>query len=137
MTTPSLTDLKTTATAPKDLVAKNEFQKYTSSRQAVRLITDNGFRITFTDHTFLTQNEGAIEYLDREIAKGLRSITKGDVLTTEDLDPMAVLRKKFFAEFQEKQAKERADAANGIFPDMGTTAGASTVKPASSATVAK
>ena len=117
-----------TETSPENLLAENKFQKYTSAREAMRMVTTTGFRITFTKHTYLTQNPEAIAYLDEEIAKGLREVVKGDVLTTEDLDPMAALRKQHYAEFKAMQEAEQLAALQGKSKDMGTTVGAPLLK---------
>lgn len=116
---------------------EQEFQEYTSARSSTRLITESGFRITFTNFQYLTQNEEAIAYLDEQIKLGLAGITKGKVLTTSDLNPMEALRKTMEAEIRAKIAEEAKNEALGITKDMGVTGGAPSISPASSKAVAK
>lgn len=112
-------------TEPKtEVKAKAEpenFQEYKSAKSAMRLVTADGFRITFTNFRYLTQNSNVIAYLDAEIANGMHSITKGDVVTTEDLDPNAAIKRQAVADYIAEQKKLKADAADGKFPDMGST----------------
>lgn len=124
-------------TAPAQPAQEEEFQQYNSAKPSVRLITEAGFRITFTNYTYLTQNEDAISYLDRQIASGLQGITKGEVVTTSDLDPMAKLRKELEAKIREELAQEAANAAKGITRDMGDTESKAGIKVATAKDVAR
>ena len=114
-------------TAPPEQV----FQQYKSARPAIRLVTPTGLRITFTNFQFLTQNEEFIAYLDLEISRGLQGITKGDVLTTSDLDPMQSMRKKVRAELLAELQEEASNAAAGISKNMGETKNRAQISPAS------
>lgn len=117
---------------------EQEFQSYACSRSSTRLITPAGFRITFTDFKYLTQNEDAIAYLDYEIQAGnLIGITKGKVVTTSDLNPMEALRKTVRAELIAELAEEAKNSALGIVKDRGKTAGAPNLNVASTKTVAQ
>jgi hypothetical protein len=100
---------------------EKEFCSYHSSRLATNLITPAGGKISFTGNQFITDNEDHIAYLDGEIKKGLPGVTKGDNVTSSDLDPMSGLRKKFYAEFEKEQAEKAKAAALGKVPDMGST----------------
>lgn len=100
-----------------------QYQHYQSARVAMRLITDKGKPIIFTGFEFLTQDKAIIEYLDNEIAEGMTSIVKGSLVTLDDRDPMAAMKRKWQKEYDEKLAKEAGDKARGISQDMGSTEG--------------
>lgn len=122
---------------PETPPQEEEFQQYHSAKPSVRLITDNGFRITFTKFQYITQNQDAIDYLDAQIKLGIPGIIKGEIVTTTDLDPMAKLRKEIEEEVRAKLIKEAKDEALGIEKDMGETESKAGMKVASSKTVAK
>lgn len=109
--------------------AIKEFQTYKSSRRAMQMLTETGRKIRFTEFLFITKDRELIAYLDSEIELGSRDITKGEKVSTDERDPMAVLRAKHFKEFQDMQAKEAANRALGITRDMGKTEGAPTLNP--------
>jgi hypothetical protein len=115
---------------------EQEFQQYKSARPAVRFVTSVGLRITFTNFQFLTQNPDAIDYLDLEIARGLQGITKGEVLTTSDLDPMQSMRKKVRAELLAELEEQAKNEAAGKSKDMGSTENKAQISPASTKQVA-
>lgn len=105
-----------------DPAKEKKFQVYHSAKASVRTMTDKGKRISFCAYEFITEDKDIIAFLNEQIEqKGLSGITKGALVSAEDKDPMAVLKRKHFAEFLADQAKAKADAANGIFPDMGDT----------------
>lgn len=99
-----------------------KFAKYTSSRESMRIITDAGFRVTFTKFTYITENPEVIQFLDTEIKLGLNVIKREEDVTSSDLNPMAAMRKKFFAEFEAEQKKEAMAKLSGESKDMGSTA---------------
>lgn len=99
------------------------FRVFKSSRSSTRLITDKGFRITFTAYQYITQNKDAIEYLEKCIAEGVPGISDAGTTTAEELNPENAARKKYFAEFLAMQ-EELANPNR----DMGATAGANAVK---------
>lgn len=107
---------------PKTLVEEGKFQEYKASRSSVRLITKGGTRITFTNFRLLTQTKEVIEYLDDEILKrGIPGITKGDLLTLDEVNPMQTLRRQVKAELLEELKQEASDKAAGITRNMGET----------------
>ena len=135
------------APAPADMLAilrakaeaapvEQEFQQYKAAKAAVRLITREGIRITFTNFQYLTQNPDVIDYLDEEIAKGLQGITKGGVLSTSDLDPMQSMRKQARADLMAELEQEALDEAKGVSKDMGETEHKAQISPMSSKSVA-
>jgi len=129
----------TPTTAPKEatsLVDSKQFQEYKSSRSAMRLITDTGIKITFTNFRLLTQTKEAIEYLDKEIASGLPGITKGKLLTLDEVNPMETMRRDLESKIRKELAEEAKQAALGNTKDMGSY-GAANLNPSSSKTVAK
>lgn len=118
-------------TEAKPAEAKLEhFKVYACSRSSTRLITPKGFRITFTDGKYITQNEEAIAYLDQCIKDHVPGITFSCDATSDDLNPEAALRKKHIAEYLAEQALlTRSDR------DMGYTSARPAIEPASSETL--
>ena len=131
-----LANLKAKEDTKEDAPVEAQFQQYRSARPAVRLVTHSGLRLTFTNFQFLTQSEEAIAYLDSEIAKGLQGISKGDVLTTSDLDPMQSMRKQVRAELLAELKVAAANEAVGNSRDMGETENKAKISPASTKQVA-
>jgi hypothetical protein len=98
-----------------------KFQHYASSRGNIRLVTAQGIPISFVNFKYITDNAHCIEYLDSEIALGIGIITKGELMTAKEADPMEALRAKFIAEYEAERAAEVPNdmgttAANGIVP---------------------
>ena len=107
---------------PPVLKEEQEFACYNCTRNSTIVITPKGKRLAFSAHKFITADDEAIAYLDKQIAnKSLPGITRGDNVTTSDMDPMQAMRKKFYEEFQAEQAEAARKAALGEIPDMGST----------------
>lgn len=104
------------------------FRVFKSARPSVRLITESGFRITFTGYKYITQNEEAIDYLERCIKARVPGITDDGSITSDELNPETAMRAKYYAEFLAEQK-----ALQDPNRDMGTTEGASKIKVASTA----
>ncbi len=122
---------------PKSLVVAEKFQEYRSSRSAMRLITTGGIKITFTNFRLITQTKEVIEYLDDEITKkSIPGITKGELLTLDEVNPMQTLRREMEAKVRAEMAEEAKSAALGKSPDMGETANRSYIAPLGSNSVA-
>ena len=99
-----------------DKTPELKYQHYSCSRQAMRMISTGGRKITFVGYQYLTCEQEIIDYLDNEIAQGLRVITKGDLLTSKEADPLEKLKEKHIAEYLATQrAAQKGDA------DMGNT----------------
>lgn len=113
--TPSAT---TTAQTPEE----KKYQHYSCSMNAMKTITPTGKKIVFVRGELITDDKEVIEYLDDQISKGLKMFTKGALLTHEEADPMANLKKKFIEEYLADQEKKKQDAALGKLPNMGSTA---------------
>jgi len=96
-----------------------KYQHYKCSRTAMRLITKKGKKVIFTGFEFLTADKDIIAYLDDEIEQGMNIIVKGELLTAEQTDPMAALKRKWLAEHLASEQKEKGDAANGLFKNLG------------------
>ncbi len=96
-----------------------EYQTYICSRVSTILISKIGQRIRFSNFTFITKEQSIIDYLDEEIAAGLKDITKGERVFTSDKDPMAALRAKHFKEFEDQKEQEAKNKALGITRNMG------------------
>lgn len=123
---------KTAATA-----AVPKWQHYASARPALRMITKEGIRISFTKFSFMTQQQEVIDYLDDEIAAGLNVITKGELLTAEESDPLEALRRKHIAEYKQEQEDAKLAELRGESRDFGSTAGnGAKLKPTSTKDVA-
>jgi len=106
---------------PEPKVPERKFQHYKCSRRSMKMITKKGRLIIFINFKFITDDVEYIEYLDTEIASGLRDVTKGALMTSEEADPMTALRRKFFAEFAAEEAEKVRAKALGEFPEMGRT----------------
>ncbi len=113
----------------KDDTPAEQYQQYTSSRISTCLITPTGKRINFTNYEYYTKDPEIIAYLDNLIKARVRGFTKGAVVTAEDINPMAALKRKHIQEFLDSQAgrkfdslKENASGAGagaGILPTTG------------------
>jgi len=90
---------------------EKQFQTYSSPKSSFRMMTPKGRRINFIKGKHITCIPEEIEYLDDEIAAGIRFITKGEPVTSEDLDPMAALKKRLRAEILAEQAANLNEAA--------------------------
>lgn len=96
------------------------YQHYSSARVALRMITPRGKRINFVNHSFITDDEEIISYLDSEIRGGLNVISRGERMTHDAADPMSALKRKIIKEFLASQEKEAQRAAE-LVPDFGNT----------------
>lgn len=105
----------------KNSQSEVKFQHYASSRDSVKLITTKGKKITFVNFQYITCDKDCIEYLNDEIDRGLNMITKGKLMTAEEADPMASLKKRHIEEYLATQAETKKQEALGISPDMGRT----------------
>ena len=104
---------------PAVKVPELKFQHYACAKQATQMITDAGKKFAFVNHKLITRDQDIMEYLDREIDAGLRGITKGDLLTATESDPMRAIKEAGVREYLEKQAELAKQAALGNTPDMG------------------
>lgn len=103
------------------------FQVYTSSMKSHRIIRPDGKPLHFNDYKYVTDDEGDIEYLDEEIRKGFRYVTKGDKVTAAEANPVLALKEQWKREaIAEYLAKEQEELKE-------STSDTSTVKPASTA----
>lgn len=110
------------ATAPAESVAppaefkKEEkiYQTYRSSLASQRIAMPNGKLITVTANQYITDDEAEIEFLDKEIKGGFPYMSKTGQVTSEELDPMAVLRKKIIAEYLTEQKAGLAAATAAV-----------------------
>ena len=100
---------------------EQKFQHYTSSRQSMRMITEEGRKVTFVNYEYMTCEQAIIDYLDMEIGKGLKVITKGEMLTSKEADPMEALKTKHIKEYLAAEMKEAQDKAVGITKSMGNS----------------
>lgn len=119
---------------------EQKFQHYSSSRSSMRMMTSAGKKISFIGYKLITADQEVIDYLDAEIKAGLGLVTKGELLTSKEADPMEALRRKHIEEYKKEQAQLVADAAAGKLRDMGSTktpeAIAAGAKPMSTSAVA-
>lgn len=84
-------------------VGEPEYQQYASTRLSICLIVPGGKRINFTNYEYYTKDPEIMEYLDTQIAKGLRGYAKGKRVRAEDINPMAALKRKHIEEFMASQ----------------------------------
>lgn len=104
------------------LVKKEKFQEYKSARSSTRLITNGGIKITFVKFRLLTQSPAVIDYLNAEIEAGMPGITKGDLLTLDEVNPMATLRREVKEEVLAEIRQEAIDKVEGNKRDIGEAA---------------
>lgn len=117
-----LSSLKETLATQEEAGAdETVYQHYSSSRVAIKLITDKGKKITFTDYQFITADQDIIDYLDTEIKSGMNVVTKGKAMTSEEADPMAALKRRHIAEYLETQETQAKADALGELRNMGST----------------
>lgn len=115
--------------APKHL-----FTVFYNTIASCKAITPKGKLITFIDGKCITDDEEVIEYLSTEMKRynsRISQIKGQEQMTAEDLDPMAVLKKKHIAEYK----KEQALIATGNSVDA-STSDAQKVVPASTTDLA-
>lgn len=93
------------------------YQVYKSSLQSHTIIMPKGKQLRIFNYQYITDNEEEIEYLDYEISQGFIYLEKMDKVTSEDLDPMAALKRKIIADYE----AEKAAAAAKVQNDLGTT----------------
>ena len=116
-----MTAMKETRT----LQEQQKFQHYKCARPSMRMITSAGKRINFAKFELFTQDEDIIAYLDAEIKINPNvGVIKGALMSVEDKDPMAALKRQHYLEFQQQKEAEAVAAAKGEVPDMGNTSGA-------------
>lgn len=122
---------------------EKKYQHYASSRVSTRMLTKTGREIKFVNYQFITDDKDLIEYLNGEIAMGLRAITKGELLTHAESNPMEILKAALKKELEsEIETRIRAEIEAEMkgkeveLPDMGKTEGATTINPATSKDVA-
>lgn len=97
-----------------------KLNQYFSTLPSSTYIFQNGKAAVFVAGVFRTAIKKEIEELDHEISIGHPHllVRKGaETVESEDLDPMVMLRKKFFAEFQASQQAAFGDPSR----DMGNT----------------
>lgn len=100
--TENLKDLK--AKFANEAAADAEYQQYTSARIAASLITPEGKRINFTNYEYYTKDTDIMEYLNNQIAKGLKGFKRGKMVRASEINPMAALKRKHIEEFLASQA---------------------------------
>ena len=96
-----------------------QFHQYFSARPKISITMPNGNRIYFQAGSYVTDNEIEIEFLDEQIKLGhpIIYVQKGkELITQEQLDPLAAVKAKAVAEYLEKQNAQQDPSR-----DMGTT----------------
>lgn len=118
-------ETKTTSTTEVDpappVLEEKKFQHYHSSLTSMTMISKIGQRINFVGGKYITADPSIISYLDGEIETGLREVTKGELLTEKEADPMEVFKAKVIAEYIEQQALDAVNAALGVKKDFGAS----------------
>ena len=100
----------------KDKESAVKFQHYASSRNCMNLLTEDGSKICFVGFKFITNDQKLISYIDQQISLGMTEITKGELLTADEADPMMQLKAKHFAEFK---ALQDAVSSSAQHPNKG------------------
>ena len=116
--------------------AEIKYQHYTSAKISVTLISTKGKRIAFSNFEFITADQDIITYLDEEIANGIGIITKGELLTSKEADPMSALRERHIAEYLKEQEGDEKDGAKAMGDTKSPTA-TERLNPLASSAVAK
>lgn len=96
------------------------FHVFYSSKLSSNMITTTGRYIVFVNGRYVTNSEEEINYLKTEIALGnpFLSVVEGkEIMSAEDLDPMAALKKQHIAEYLEEQKTKAAAIRAGILPE--------------------
>ena len=111
---------------------QKQFQIYTSMEESVTYITKTGKKASTVNFQLITADKEIIEYLNEEIELGLPGITKGRLVNEDEIEPMAVLKRKIIAEYlAEKTKKDEASQeelnkyTTGIMSTNGVLSGAS------------
>lgn len=118
----------TETTAPEE---EKLFQVYSSPRQSWKTITKTGRMIIFIEGQFITDNALDIEYLDEEVANGHPWLIKGAPVTSKEADPMARLKAKIIAEYEEEREAQAATAklVDPTAAKLGETGNTESAKP--------
>lgn len=110
---PAPTLTATDVSVPEQVTPKcGFFQHYLCSRISNILITPKGTKITFTNYELFTDDPDVVHYLDTEIEAGLKIISRGRIVSKEDTQPMAALKRKHIEEFLASQQGRDFTAAN-------------------------
>lgn len=99
------------AVTPNPTVPPKQFHVFHNTLASCKMTTDAGRTMSFVAGKFITDNKEETEYLQRELALNhpyLYVEAGKEVQTSDELDPMKVLKAKHFAEFQ-RQQKELAE----------------------------
>lgn len=115
-------------TPPVTKPSGDGFQQFSCVRQSTCLITPTGKRVNFTDYEYYTKDQEIIDYLKQQIEAGLRIIKVGAVVSAEDINPAAALKRKHIKEFLESQEGRDYTAVSEAkkLVEEGKTAGAGT-----------
>lgn len=92
-------------------VSEPKYQHYNCSKQSMKMLTTKGTPIIFVRGEMATTNKEVIAYLDKEIELGLNVVTKGQLLTAAESDPMTKYRETVIADYLAEQAKNAKKAA--------------------------
>ena len=114
--------LNTSAAATLGKSDEVKYQHYQCATQSNKMLTTTGKKIEFVNFQFITCDPDCIEYLNDEINRGLRNVTKGKLMTREEANPMSALKAEWKKEWEAEQAEKRTKDALGVMPDMGSTA---------------
>ena len=105
-----------------------------------KMLTDTGRVISFVEGKYVTDQQEEIDYLNKELGHPdniYLSVVKGqEVMTSTELDPMAMLRKTHMAEFAALQAEAARKIAAGE-PLSQSESEVQAMTPGSTADIAK
>jgi hypothetical protein len=109
---------------------EKKFHQYFSTRAKISISMADGRKLSFVGGTYVTDKEDEIEFLDAQIKAGVSMLyvkIGAEVVTKEQLDPLAAIKKKAIEEHEAKQ-KALLGSVGMISSAGATTAAASNTK---------
>lgn len=101
-------------------MSSKQFHQYFSNRMRLTIVTPRGKQLYFNGFTYVTDKADEIEFLDGEIAAGNKMLyvkEEQKVVTAEQLDPVAAIKKKAVEEYlaaQQSQQDPERDVGKSV-----------------------
>ena len=92
---------------------------FITSKPAINFITESGKKVKFTGYRYITADPEIIDYLERQIAAGIRGLTKGDSIISKETDPMEAVRREEALKVLAEQEERARRAVMGETENMG------------------
>lgn len=97
-------------------------EKFTSSLVAFKMHMENGDPLAFRDSQFITKDTKQIAFLKAQIAAKVPGIRYAGKATSDDLDPMAGLKRRIANNLRDTiRAELLAEQKAGLAQDLGST----------------